>query len=82
MHLYDTGELDLLMDYQLIDAGGGLLETYALGKKTGSFQIGEIAMRNIKSRIDFLNDFEVQKLIQGYCDMAHRLQTKDITRIN
>ncbi len=56
MHVDRVGEFDPNLDFQLIDCGGGLLEVYALGQKTGEFQIGEIAMRNIKATIVDLPD--------------------------
>lgn len=73
MHIDGVGEFDPDLDFQLIDCGG-LLEVYALGQKTGGFQIGEIAMRNIKAKIVDLTDYEAQQLVQSYCDTASRIR--------
>ena len=62
MRVYQTHELDRTLDFQLVDCGGGLLETYALGLKTGSFVIGEIAIRNIAKKIEYLTDDRAQQL--------------------
>ena len=68
MLIYDKTEVDPDRDYQLVDCGGGLLEIYALGKRTGSFTIGEIAIRNIKTRIGYLSEDFALELVKSHCD--------------
>ncbi len=75
MHVDRVGEFDPNLDFQLIDCGGGLLEVYTLGQKTGESQIGEIAMRNIKATIVDLPDDQGQQLVQSCCDTASRMRT-------
>ena len=78
MRVYQTHELDRTLDFQLVDCGGGLLETYALGLKTGSFVIGEIAIRNIAKKIEYLTDDRAQQLVQSYCQNAAQARAKNI----
>jgi hypothetical protein len=78
MRVYQKHELDRTLDFQLIDCGGGLLETYALGERTGSFIIGEIAIKNIASKIEYLTDDRAQQLVQSYCQNAARVRAEKI----
>jgi hypothetical protein len=80
MHIYDKVEIDTDLDYQLVDAGGGLLEVYQLGAKANSFPIGEVAMRNLKSQVDRLSEWRAQQLIQEYCDTAAQLRMRGSKR--
>ena len=68
--------IDPTLEYQLINCGGGLLEIYSLGTKTGAYTIGEIAMRSIEGKIEFLSDDRAQQLVKSYCDNVIRIRTE------
>jgi hypothetical protein len=73
--------IDPTIEYQLINCGGGLLETYSLGTKTGAYPIGEIAMRSIEGKIEFLSDDRAQQLVQSYCDNVIRIRTEPMRQV-
>ncbi len=75
MFLYKKDQIDPDLDYQIVDCGAGLLESYSLGRKTGSYQIGEIAIRNIRNKIAFLAEDQAQRLVQDYCSEAQRIRS-------
>ena len=78
MPIYHRDQVDPSLDHQLVDCGGGLLETFAVVEKTGSFQIGEIALRTIQAKIEYLSDDRVQQLVQSYCDDAALIRAEQI----
>ena len=79
MRIYKKTEIDPDLDYQLVDCGGGLLEIYTLGNRTASIAIGEIAIRNIKSRIEYLSENRALELVKSYCNTAVRVR-RTLTR--
>jgi hypothetical protein len=82
MVIYNKTEIDPNLDYQLLDCGAGLLEIYTLGKRTASFSIGEIAIRNIKSRIEYLSEDRALELVKSYCDTAARVRSTIIQQLS
>ena len=56
-------ELNLNADYQLVNGGRGLLEVYALGRRTESHNIGELAMRTLAVALENLDDNRAQQLV-------------------
>jgi hypothetical protein len=78
MRVYQEHELDTTLDFQLVDCGGGLLQVYALGEKTGSFVIGEVAIKNIANKIEYLTDDRAQRLVQKYCQNATQARAEQI----
>jgi hypothetical protein len=69
-------ELNLNADYQLVNGGRGLLEVYALGRKTESHYIGELAMRTLAVALENLDDNRAQELVLSYCNAAARLRAR------
>lgn len=63
MRIVPIDELNLNADYQLVNGGRGLLEIYALGRKTESHYIGELAMRTLAVALENLDDNRAQQLV-------------------
>jgi hypothetical protein len=76
MEIEGKDKLDRSRDFQLLNCGEGVLETCALGRKTGSYQLGEVVIRNIQKLLTELNDHGAQLLIQSYCDNAGRMLSR------
>jgi hypothetical protein len=75
MRIVPIDELNLNADYQLVN-GGGLREIYALGRKTESHYIGELAMRTLAVALENLDDNRAQQLVLSYCYTAARLRAR------
>ena len=75
MRIVPIDELNLNADYQVVN-GGGLREIYALGRKTESHYIGELAMRTLAVALENLDDNRARQLVLSYCNTAARLRAR------
>jgi|SRR5208283_3503834 len=75
MKLFVKDDLDPALSFQLVHCGRGRVQIYRFGSLSGSYNVGEVALKQIVRDLNRLSDDHAQQVVRHYCENAARMRT-------
>jgi|SRR5208283_3112531 len=80
MKLFAKDDLDPTLGFQLVHCGRGRVWICIFGSLSGSYNVGEVALKQIARELNRLSDDHAQQIVRHYCENAARIHALLIMR--